>query len=319
MCKPSEKKPCMVIAGPTASGKSALAVRICQAIGGSVISADSMQVYHRMDIGSAKITPAEMKGVPHYLVDIIEPDEEFSVFRFQQLGRAAMRDIYEKGRIPVITGGTGFYIQALLKNVDFSETEGDSPYRKELERRAAAGEADAIYAELRAVDPESAAAIHPHNRKRVIRALEYYHETGKPISLHNREQHMRSSPYRYVYFVLTDDRAHLYRKIEKRVDQMVKDGLFEEVRGLIEEGLTEEMTSMKGLGYRELFPYFRGEISREQAVEQIKTDTRHFAKRQLTWFRREPDAVWIDTSAFDYNQDAILEEMLRIWDEQMGK
>jgi tRNA dimethylallyltransferase len=307
----------MVIAGPTASGKSALAVRMAKAIGGSVISADSMQVYRRMNIGSAKITPQEMDGIPHYLVDIIEPSEEFSVYRFSELGRAAMEDIYAEGRIPVIAGGTGFYIQALIRDIDFSETTGESPYRKELERRAASGNTDQIYAELALVDPESAKAIHPHNIKRVIRALEYYHETGKPISLHNQEQHARISPYDTVFFVLTDDRAHLYRKIERRVDQMAEAGLFDEVEGLIREGLTEDCTAMKGLGYRELFPYFRGEISKEAAIEKIKTDTRHFAKRQLTWFRREKDAIWIDTSKFDYNEDAILGEMLRIWHEKM--
>ena len=315
--EPMKKKPCMVIAGPTASGKSALAVRISGVIGGSVISADSMQVYRRMNIGSAKITSEEMKGIPHYLIDAIEPSEEFNVFRFQQLGREAMRQIYEEGRIPVIAGGTGFYIQALLRDIDFTETEGASPFRKELERRAAAGEGGRIYEELQAADPESAAAIHPHNIRRVIRALEYYHETGRPISQHNQEQRERTSPYRSVYFVLTDDRAHLYRKIGERVDRMVGDGLFEEVGELIAEGLTADCTSMKGLGYRELFPYFRGEISKEEAIEKIKTDTRHFAKRQLTWFRREKDAVWIDTSKFDYSEDAILAEMLRIWREQM--
>ncbi len=313
----NEKKPCLVIAGPTATGKSSLAVRMSKEIGGSVISADSMQVYRRMNIGSAKITPEEMAGIPHYLVDLIEPSSEFNVYRFSQLGHEAMRDIYAKGRIPVIAGGTGFYIQALLRDIDFSETEGESPFRKELERRAEAGDAGRIYEELAEVDPESAKAIHPHNIRRVIRALEYYHETGRPISVHNREQHERTSPYHAVFFVLTDDRAHLYRKIEARVDQMVAAGLFDEVEGLIREGLSENCTSMKGLGYRELFPYFRGEISKEEAIEQIKTDTRHFAKRQLTWFRREKDAVWIDTSKFHYSEDAILGEMLRIWNDKM--
>lgn len=312
------KKPCMVIAGPTATGKSALSVRISKAIGGSVISADSMQVYHRMNIGSAKITPAEMQGIPHYLVDIIEPSEEFNVCRFQQLARRAMNDIYENNRIPVITGGTGFYIQALLRDVDFTETEGRSAYREELERRAENGEAEELYRELSEADPESAAIIHPNNRKRVIRALEYYHETGKPISLHNREQRLHESPYRSVYFVLTDDRAHLYRRIEERVDQMVKDGLFEEVEGLIAEGLTKDCTSMKGLGYRELFPYFEGKISKEEAISRIKTDTRHFAKRQLTWFRREPDAVWIDESLYSYDLDAIQGKMLHVWNEKIN-
>jgi tRNA dimethylallyltransferase len=310
------KKPCIVLTGPTAAGKTKLSIALAKAVNGSIISADSMQVYRRMNIGSAKITAKEMDGIPHYLVDVLEPSEEFNVFRFQELAREAMRKIYAQGRVPIIVGGTGFYIQALLRDVDFSESVGESPYRKELERRMENGEEELLFARLMEVDPESARIIHPHNHKRVIRALEYYHESGRPISEHNKEQHRRQSPYNTAYFVLTCERGELYRRIDARVDKMVKDGLFEEVQSLITEGLTEDRTSMKGLGYRELFPYFRGECTREEAIARIKIDTRHFAKRQLTWFRGEEDAIWLDKTAYGCDEERILSDLLRILKER---
>ncbi|MGI6117908.1 MAG: tRNA (adenosine(37)-N6)-dimethylallyltransferase MiaA [Bilifractor sp.] len=309
----SGKMPCMVIAGPTAVGKSKLSIRVAREIGGSVISADSMQIYRRMNIGTAKITREEMGGIPHYLIDELEPSEPFNVFLFQKMARSAMREICAAGRIPIIAGGTGFYIQAFLKDVDFTETEGESAYRRELEKISREGGSGRLYDRLKEIDPRSASIIHPHNIKRIIRALEYYHETGRPISEHNDEQRRKESPYRYVYFVLTDRRENIYRRINQRVDRMVQEGLFEEAEQLIREGLPEDCTSMKGLGYREMFPYFRGEISKEETIRQIKLDTRHFAKRQLTWFRREPGAVWIDQSQFGYDEDRILKEVLSVW------
>ena len=305
------RKPCLVLTGPTAVGKTRLSLALAHRIRGSVISADSMQVYRGMDIGSAKILPEEMEGIPHYLVDVLEPEEEFHVARFQQMAKEAMEEIWARGRIPILTGGTGFYIQALLKNVDFSDSSGASSLRPELEKL---GE-EALYQRLLEKDPEAAEAIHPHNRKRVIRALEYCLETGRKISDHNQRERQRPSPYCCGYFVLNDEREKLYRQIDRRVDLMIEKGLVEEVQRLAARGLTEENTSMKGLGYKELFPYLRGEMELDEAVRIIKRDTRHFAKRQLTWFRREPDVIWINKQEFGYSDEKILTYILRRWQE----
>ena len=309
------RKPCIVLTGPTAVGKTKLSLALAKAVKGSVISADSMQVYRGLDIGSAKIRPEEMEGIPHYLIDVLEPEEEFHVARFQEMAREAMEEIWSRGRIPIITGGTGFYIQALLKNVDFSESSGESPLRTELERLGEEKGNEYLYRLLKERDPQAAEAIHPHNRKRVIRALEFCMETGLLMSEHNRREKQRSSPYCYAYFVLNDHREELYRRIDRRVEEMIRQGLVEEVRGLAARGLTEENTSMKGLGYKELFPYLRGEISLEEAVRIIQRDTRHFAKRQLTWFRREPDVIWINKQEFGYSDEKILTYILRRWQE----
>ena len=307
------KKPCIVLSGPTASGKTSLSVALSKALNGSVISADSMQVYRGLDIGSAKIRPEEMEGIPHYLIDVLEPEEEFNVVRFQQMAGAAMDEIYQAGRIPVVVGGTGFYIQALLKGVDFTETDGPSPFREELERLAAERGPEYLHQMLARHDPQSAEAIHPHNVRRVIRALEYCLETGRPISAHNAAQQEKERLYRCAWFVLNDDRARLYERIEQRVDRMMEQGLLEEVRKLYRRGLTEEHGSMKGLGYKELLRYLKGECTLEEAVRTIKRDTRHFAKRQITWFKREKDVIWLNLPDFQYNQQAILEYMLSVW------
>lgn len=310
------KRPLLILTGPTAVGKTKLSIALAKRLNGSVISADSMQVYRRMDIGSAKITPGEMEGVPHYLVDALEPEEEFHVARFQSMAKEAMEEIYGQGRLPIVVGGTGFYIQALLKDVDFSEESGASPYRAGLEAMAAAGEGDKLYRMLCEADPASAEKIHPNNSKRVIRALEYYHETGKPISRHNAEQMEKEPPYRYGYFVLNDVRSRLYERIGERVDRMMEQGLLEEVQGLNERGCHRGMVSMQGLGYKELLAYLDGECTLEEAVEIIKRDTRRFAKRQITWFKRERDVVWLDKQAFGYDEEAILEKILSVWRER---
>ncbi len=309
----NKKRPVLVLTGPTAVGKTKLSLELAKAVQGSIISADSMQVYRHMNIGSAKIRPEEMQGIPHYLIDVLEPSEEFNVATFQAMAREAMEEIWAAGRIPILTGGTGFYIQAVLRDVDFSESDGKSAIRLRLEQEAEAlGEmADEIlHSRLAEVDPEAAAEIHANNRKRVIRALEFFEQTGTPISLHNAQQREKSSPYNSCYFVLTEDRARLYEKIGIRVDQMIEDGLVEEVRQLMGIGLTEANTSMKGLGYKELFPYLRGECSLEEAVTIIKRDTRHFAKRQLTWFRRESDVIWLMRKGRPDDDARILEQML---------
>ena len=305
-------KPLIILTGPTAVGKTALSISLAKAVGGEIISADSMQVYRHMDIGSAKIRPEEMDGVPHHLIDVLEPWEEFHVVRFQQLVKEAMAGIYERGHIPILTGGTGFYIQAIVKDIDFTENGEDSSYREDLERRAREEGCEALHRELEAVDPESAAQIHPNNVKRIIRALEYYEQTGQPISAHNEEQKEKPSPYNYAYFVLTDDREVLYERIDRRVDQMLSDGLVEEVKRLRAMGCSRELVSMQGLGYKEILAYLEGEMSLEEAIYVLKRDTRHFAKRQLTWFRREKEVIWLDKREFDRQEERILEKMLDI-------
>ncbi|MFR6513162.1 MAG: tRNA (adenosine(37)-N6)-dimethylallyltransferase MiaA [Ruminococcus sp.] len=305
------KKPLVILTGPTAVGKTKASIGLAKAIGGEIISADSMQVYKQMDIGSAKIKPSEMEGIPHYLVDILEPDEEFHVVLFQQMAKQAIQKIYEKGKIPILVGGTGFYIQAVLYDIDFSENEKDTSYREELEKLAQTKGAEYLHDRLREVDEKSAQDIHANNVKRVIRALEYFHQTGEKISEHNEEQRKKVSPYNFSYFVLNDERAHLYEKINLRVDQMINEGLVREVQSLKEKGYTRDMVSMQGLGYKEILDYLDNKCSLEEAVEIIKRDTRHFAKRQITWFKRESDVTWIDKKEYDYNEERILKAMLQ--------
>ena len=311
-----KKRPLVILTGPTAVGKTALSIELAKTIGGEIISADSMQVYRRMDIGSAKITPEEMAGVPHHLIDVLEPDQEFNVVVFQELAKRALAEIYSRGNIPIVAGGTGFYIQALLYDIDFTENDEDTALRRSLEEQAKREGAEALYERLRAVDPESCESIHAHNVKRVIRAIEFYEKTGKKISVHNMEQRQNSSPYHFAYFVLNDDRERIYERINERVDLMMDQGLMEEVRALRESGCRKDMVSMQGLGYKELLSCLEGEISLEEAVylikravATIKRDTRHFAKRQLTWFRREKEVIWIEKNVFDQDSQKIVKFM----------
>ena len=298
-----QKRPLVVLAGPTAVGKTRLSIRLAKALDAEVISADSMQVYRHMDIGSAKIMPGEMEQIPHHLIDALEPEEPFHVVRFQQMAKQALDQIHVRGRIPLLVGGTGFYIQAVVRDISFGEERpAEDNYRRTLEEQARKNGSQWLHERLAAVDPKAAEEIHPNNQKRILRALEFYHDTGRPISAHNREQQERVSPYNVIYFVLTDDREILYRRIDRRVDQMMADGLLEEVRLLKERGCTRDMVSMQGLGYQELLAYLEGDYPLEEAVRLIKRDTRHFAKRQLTWFKREKDVIWIDRQDLDETQ-----------------
>ncbi len=305
------KKPLIILTGPTAVGKTKASIGLAKRIGGEIISADSMQVYKGMDIGSAKIRPEEMEGIPHYLVDVLEPEEEFHVVRFQQMAKEAMERIYANGHIPIVVGGTGFYIQALLYDIDFTEDDGNASIRSRLEQEAETFGAQHLHDRLRQIDPESAEIIHANNVKRVIRAIEFYEKTGQKISEHNEIEKQKESPYQFVYFVLNDDRQNLYHRIDMRVDQMIEEGLVEEVRALKDKGYQKEMVSMQGLGYKEMFEYLDGDCTREEAVYKIKRDTRHFAKRQITWFKRERQVTWIDKKAFGYDELKILEQMLK--------
>lgn len=310
------KKPLVILTGPTAVGKTELSIKLAKQIGGEIISADSMQVYKGMDIGSAKIMPEEMQNIPHYLIDVLSPEEEFHVVRFQEMAKEALEKIYAHGKIPIVVGGTGFYIQALLYDIDFTENEQDQTYRAKLEQLSKEQGAEYLHDMLRAVDPVSAETIHANNVKRVIRALEYYHQTGEPISRHNEEERQKTSPYNFAYFVLNDDRPKLYERIDKRVDLMLDAGLVDEVKELKNMGYTRNMVSMQGLGYKEILDYFSGEITLDEAIYRIKRDSRHFAKRQITWFKRERDVIWLSKEAYEYQDDAILGEILRILSEK---
>ena len=311
-----EKRPLIILTGPTAVGKTAASIGLAKAVGGEIISADSMQVYRHMDIGSAKITADEMQGIPHYLVDVLEPEEAFNVVRFQEMAKAAMQKIYAGGHIPIVVGGTGFYIQALLYDIDFTENDSDFSYREELERTARDKGAEYLHSLLKQADPEAAEQIHPHNIKRVIRALEFNRKTGQKISAHNEQERRKPSPYDFAYFVLTDDRKALYERIDRRVDKMMEQGLLEEVRALKDRGIARESVSMQGLGYKELLAYLDGEIPLDEAIRIIKRDTRHFAKRQLTWFRRERDVIWIDRQKTGQEEKKIVDYMLNILTEK---
>ncbi len=305
-----QKKPLVVLTGPTAVGKTKASIELAKSIGGEIISADSMQVYRYMDIGSAKISKEEMEGVPHYLVDVLDPREDFHVVKFQEMAKSAMEEIYSHGHIPILVGGTGFYIQALVYDIDFTNKDEDTSIRRKLETFADQEGLTALHERLRKVDPKSAELIHTNNKKRVIRALEFFEQTGKPISEHNEVEKSKKSPYDFRYFVLTDDRQRLYNRIDQRVDLMIEKGLVEEVKGLRQMGCKKDMVSMQGLGYKEILEYLDGDTSLEEAIYKIKRDTRHFAKRQLTWFRRERQVIWLNKENYQ-TEEALIEDMIK--------
>lgn len=315
----TEKKPLLILTGPTAVGKTALSIQLAKAVGGEIVSADSMQVYRHMDIGSAKVTKEEMEEIPHYLIDVLDPQDDFNVATFQTLARQAIDEIYSHGNIPIITGGTGFYIQALLYDIDFKKNDEKNPIRKELEELAkelgdkAPG---VLHEKLSRIDPEAARQIHANNIKRVIRAIEYFEQTGEKISEHNEEMHQKESPYNFLYYVLTRDRKTLYERIDKRVDIMIANGLVKEIEKLKAMGCHKGQTSMQGLGYKEILDYLDGSCTLDEAVYILKRDTRHFAKRQLTWFRRERDVRWLDLDRYQGNTDLILKDILKDCEEK---
>ena len=300
----------VVITGPTAVGKTDISIKLAKEINGEIISADSIQVYKGLDIGSAKITTEEMDGVKHHLIDVLEPTDEFDIYTFKTMAEEAINEIYENGKVPIIVGGTGFYIQSVLYDVDFEETEVNMDYRKELEELVSTYGNEYVHKMLEDVDPEYAAGIHPNNLKRVIRALEFYKENNVPLSEHNAEQRENNSPYNFAYYVLNDDREVLYDRINKRVDKMFDEGLVDEVKSLKDSGLNESNQSMQGIGYKEVLEYLNGNLSLDETKDLIKKNTRHFAKRQLTWFRREKVVEMIDYRDFDRDTDKVLEFML---------
>ena len=284
----------LVVSGPTASGKTALAVELALAHNGEVVSADSMQIYRRMDIGTAKPTRAEMRGVPHHMLDVADPEEDFSVARYVELAARCVDDILARGKLPIVAGGTGLYIDSLLSGRTFARFDPDSPLRRELEEELARRGGAALLEELARVDPDTAARLHPNDGKRIVRALEVYRSTGTTLTAHNAMT--RSLPPRYSALTLTlafQRREDMWDRIDRRVDRMMADGLAEEVHALLDSGVPDRCTAMQAIGYKEMAAALRGDGDTARAAEEIKLRSRQYAKRQLTWFRRNPDARWL--------------------------
>ena len=304
-------KDLIVLTGPTAVGKTSLSIALAKAVGGEIISADSMQVYKYMNIGTAKITEEEKCGIPHFLIDELEPDEEFNVTIFKNKVMGYIKDIKSRGKVPIIVGGTGFYIQSVIYDINFNEYGDDSNVRKKYEAMAETLGKSELHKKLALVDREYADSVSENNVKKVVRALAFFEMTGEKLSEHNKRERERSSPFDFAYFVLTMDRKKLYERIDKRVDLMFDMGLVEEVKALMAKGYDKSLVSMQGIGYKEVIDYLNGKTSLEECIDIIKRDTRHFAKRQLTWFKREKVVTYIDKDEF-VSEDKCLKEMLRV-------
>ncbi|MCX7695830.1 MAG: tRNA (adenosine(37)-N6)-dimethylallyltransferase MiaA [Caloramator sp.] len=303
-----KKKKIIIIAGPTASGKTSLGIELAKKINGEIISADSMQIYKYMDIGTAKPTEDEMQGVKHHLIDIIYPDEEFSVALFKQYADKAIELIYSNGKIPIVVGGTGLYINSLTYSLNFSDSAPDKEYREYLENIANQFGANHLHDMLKDIDPEAAKNIHPNNVKRVIRALEVFKNTGKRISEYQSTTKLNEPDYEFAYFCLDMPRDVLYDRINKRVDTMFEKGLIQEVEKLLNLGYSRDLQSMQAIGYKEVFDYLDGKLSLEEVKDIIKQNSRRYAKRQLTWFRKDTRIYWLDV--YNKQLDEILSNML---------
>ena len=303
------KNKLIILAGPTASGKTSVSIDLAKRLGGEIISADSMQVYKYMDVGTAKISVEEMQGVKHHLIDVLDPKEDFNIVKFQNMVKCSIEEIVKNGHIPILVGGTGFYIQSVIYDIDFNNEDDNSSVRKKLEEEYDTFGADFMHEKLKKIDIVSAQTIHKNNKKRVIRAIEYFLINNEPISSHNEVQREKKSPYDYRFFVLNPPRDILYERINKRVDIMVENGLVDEVKKLREMGLSTANISMQGIGYKEIIEYLDGEVSLETAIENIKQNTRHMAKRQVTWFKREKDVIYVDPFSFESN-DKIVDYMI---------
>ena len=304
-------KDVIVLTGPTAVGKTSLSIALAKAVGGEIISADSMQVYKYMNIGTAKITEEEKCGIPHFLIDELEPDEEFNVTIFKNKVMGYIKNIKSRGKVPIIVGGTGFYIQSVIYDTNFNEYGDDSEVRKKYELMAETIGKSELHKKLALVDREYADSVSENNVKKVVRALTFFEMTGEKLSEHNKRERERSSPFDFAYFVLTMDRKKLYERIDKRVDLMFDMGLVDEVKALMAKGYDKSLVSMQGIGYKEVIDYLNGKMSLEECIDIIKRDTRHFAKRQLTWFKREKVVTYIDKDEFA-SEDKCLKEMLRV-------
>ncbi len=299
-----------ILAGPTAVGKTEISLALAKSLCGEIISADSAQVYKYMDIGTAKLKEEEMQGIRHYMIDEVTPDMDFSVAQFREKAELYIKDINDRGKLPIITGGTGLYINSLLNNLDFTDSISDEVYRKEMQETAQVKGNEYVHAMLEAVDPASYKRLHPNDLRRVIRALEVYKHTGRPISYFQEESRKQPPRYDFAYITLTMDRRKLYERIDQRVDKMMASGLVEEVEGLIKRGYGRELNSMQALGYKEIADYLHGLITKDEAVRILKRDTRHYAKRQLTWFRGDKRVNWVDVGSF-FRKEVIVENIIR--------
>ncbi|MGN0026741.1 MAG: tRNA (adenosine(37)-N6)-dimethylallyltransferase MiaA [Clostridium sp.] len=303
------KNKILIIAGPTAVGKTSLSIKLAKELNGEIVSTDSMQIYKYMDIGSAKITKDEMDGVPHHMIDVINPSSSFSVAEYKEIASKCVEDIISRNKLPILVGGTGLYINALTCNMNFTEADSDEEYRKELEKLADENGNEFIHNMLKDIDPTSYKEIHFNNRKRVIRALEVYKLTNKPFSSFNSGNDFYNGPYDARYYVINMDRTKLYDRINLRVDIMIKNGLIDECIKLKEMGHTSLMQSMQGIGYKEIFYYLDNKISYSEAIEMIKQGSRNYAKRQLTWFRRDPRAIFLNKD--NMTEEEIFERIVR--------
>lgn len=296
----------VVITGPTAVGKTGVGIEVALALNGEVVSADSMMVYRGMDIGTAKPTFSEMRGVPHHLIDVVNPDEEFNVARYQELATAAIENIRNRRRVPLLVGGTGLYIRAVTDHYRFP-VRCDPRLRQRLQQEAQLYGSGQLHHRLAAVDPVTAARLHPNDQRRIIRALEVYYQTGETFSRFQPSAGRRESKYRLVMFGLSMGRIRLYQRIEERVDELIRAGLVEEVRSLLDRGYGPELVAMKGLGYKEIVAYLRGETTRDEMINILKRNTRRFAKRQFTWFRRDDRIRWLDMEKSGKREGAVQE------------
>ena len=300
-----KKDKLIILAGPTASGKTSVSIDLAKRIGGEIISADSMQVYRGMDVGTAKIKADEMQGVKHYLINVLDPTEDFNIVKFQNMVKYSIEEIKRNGHIPILVGGTGFYIQSVIYDIDFDTQDDNGDIRKALEEEYDKMGADFMYEKLKKIDSVSAENIHKNNKKRIIRAIEYFLINNALISVHNESQRMKDSPYDFRFFVLNPPRDILYDRINQRVDKMVDEGLVEEVKDLKNAGLSSANISMQGIGYKEILEYLDGEITLDEAIDNIKQNTRHMAKRQVTWFKREKDVIYINPFEFENNEKIV--------------
>lgn len=301
-------KELFILGGPTGVGKTELSLKIAKALNGEIISADSMQIYKYMDIGSAKIKKEEMQGIPHHLIDFVDPHLSFSVAEYKCLAEKKIEEIYSKGKTPIIVGGTGLYINSILYNYDFNLSYKDEAFRKEMEKVSIDKGKEYLHNMLKDIDPSSYEKLYPNDVKRVIRALEVYKLTGKTITQINLDKES-SLAYKPRYYVLTMEREILYKRINQRVDIMLENGLLEEVLNLKNMGLTADMQSMKGIGYKEILLYYMGETTLEEAISAIKQGSRNYAKRQLTWFRKDPNVIFIDKEEYS-SDEKIMEKIL---------
>lgn len=303
----------LILAGPTAVGKTDISIKLAKKLNGEIISADSMQIYKYMDIGSAKITKEEMKGIPHHLIDVVAPHEEFNVSSFKTLAEKCIKDIWSRGKLPIIAGGTGLYINSLIYNYDFTDADRDEDYREYLTKLSKDKGKEYVHSLLKDIDEESYEKLYPNDLKRVVRALEVYKITGKSISEYTKENEKKlyNIPYNVNYFVLNMNREVLYERINKRVDIMMDKGLIEEVKKLESMGYTPDMQSMKGIGYKEILFYLKGDISLDEAIYLIKKGSRNYAKRQLTWFRKDKRSIWIDKDKYR-SEEEIVDKIIKM-------